>query len=198
MRYLTLAVLIGAAFSWTGCSITESRRALRVDPIGMDVPQAPPGDLMKIALGRVRDRSSYLKGIFTDKDNRLGNQGRDILKTHLSTTGRFAVMDREHLDEAAFESELSGVSQDLAGAEFLVTGAVTEFGRRVTGTKALGGLLGKSKTQTAYAKVSISLLDVRTSRVVHTVQGAGEVELSNSEVLGFGTRAGYDSHHQWQ
>ena len=148
---------------------------------------------MKITLGKVHDRSSYLRGIFTDNDNRLGNQTRDILKTHLATSDRFAVLDRENMDEAAFESELSETSRKLEGAEFLVTGAVTEFGRRVTGAKALGGLLGKSKTQTAYAKVSISLLDVRSSMVIRTFQGAGEVELSNAEILGFGSRAGYDS-----
>jgi len=36
-------------------------------------------------------------------------------------------------------------------------------------------------------------VDVLTSEVVYSVQGAGEYALSNREVLGFGGSAGYDS-----
>jgi curli biogenesis system outer membrane secretion channel CsgG len=45
----------------------------------------------------------------------------------------------------------------------------------------------------AYSKVSLNVVDVKTSAVVYSVQGAGEFDLSNREVLGFGTEAGYDS-----
>ncbi len=38
-----------------------------------------------------------------------------------------------------------------------------------------------------------SLVDVKTSEVVHSVQGAGEYALGAREVLGFGTTASYDS-----
>jgi curli biogenesis system outer membrane secretion channel CsgG len=36
-------------------------------------------------------------------------------------------------------------------------------------------------------------VDVLTSEVVYSVQGAGEYALSNREVVGFGGTAGYDS-----
>jgi curli biogenesis system outer membrane secretion channel CsgG len=49
------------------------------------------------------------------------------------------------------------------------------------------------ESQTAYSKVTINVVDVRTSRVVHSVQGAGEYALSNREVVGFGGTASYDS-----
>jgi len=45
----------------------------------------------------------------------------------------------------------------------------------------------------AYSKVTINVVDVRTSRVVFSAQGAGEYALSNREVIGFGGTAGYDS-----
>jgi len=38
-----------------------------------------------------------------------------------------------------------------------------------------------------------TVVDVRTSKVLRSFQGAGEYELSNGEVLGFGSRASYDS-----
>ena len=53
--------------------------------------------------------------------------------------------------------------------------------------------MGSGKAQIAYAKVSLYLVDVRTSEVVTSVQGAGEYSLSNREVLGFGGTASYDS-----
>ena len=41
--------------------------------------------------------------------------------------------------------------------------------------------------------VSINLVDVSTSRVIHSVQGAGEYALSDREIIGFGGTSGYDS-----
>jgi len=41
--------------------------------------------------------------------------------------------------------------------------------------------------------VNLKIVDVLTSEVVYSVQGAGEFELSNREVLGWGGTAGYDS-----
>ena len=74
-----------------------------------------------------------------------------------------------------------------------ISGQVTEFGRKTTGDKQLFGILGRGKKQVAYSKVSMNIVDVRTSRVVYSVQGAGEFLLSDREVVGFGSESGYDS-----
>ncbi len=76
---------------------------------------------------------------------------------------------------------------------FVVTGDVTEFGRKAIGDKQLFGLLGKGKSQIAYAKVTLNIVDVTTSEVVYSVQGAGEYSLSEREVIGFGSTASYDA-----
>ena len=55
------------------------------------------------------------------------------------------------------------------------------------------GILGRGKTQVAYAKVNLNIVNVRTSEVVFSSQGAGEYSLSNREVIGFGGTASYDS-----
>ena len=55
------------------------------------------------------------------------------------------------------------------------------------------GILGRGKTQVAYSKVSINVVNVLTSEVVFSVQGAGEYALSNREIIGFGGTASYDS-----
>lgn len=53
--------------------------------------------------------------------------------------------------------------------------------------------MGKGKSQVAYAKVNLNIVDVNSSEVVYSVQGAGEYSLSNREVIGFGGTASYDS-----
>ena len=45
----------------------------------------------------------------------------------------------------------------------------------------------------AYAKVALNVVDVRTSEIIYSVQGAGEYALSNREVIGFGGTASYDA-----
>ncbi|VFS49188.1 Putative lipoprotein NMB1126/NMB1164 precursor [Budvicia aquatica] len=75
----------------------------------------------------------------------------------------------------------------------MITGDVTEFGRKEVGDRQLFGLLGRGKSQIAYAKVNLNIVNVQTSEVVFSSQGAGEYELSNREVIGFGGTASYDS-----
>ena len=102
-------------------------------------------------------------------------------------------MDRDNLEEIAREAKLKGEVQALKGADFAITGDVVEFGRKEVGDRQLFGILGSGKQQVAYSKVTVNVVDVRTSEVVHSVQGAGEYSLSSREVLGFGGAAGYDS-----
>jgi curli biogenesis system outer membrane secretion channel CsgG len=75
----------------------------------------------------------------------------------------------------------------------VVTGDVTEFGRKEVGDQQLFGILGRGKEQIAYAKVSLNIVNISTSEVVYATQGAGEYSLSNREVIGFGGTASYDS-----
>ena len=74
-----------------------------------------------------------------------------------------------------------------------MTGDVTEFGRKEVGDQQLFGILGRGKQQIAYAKVSLNLVDVQTSAVVFSSQGAGEYSLSQREVIGFGGTSSYDA-----
>jgi curli biogenesis system outer membrane secretion channel CsgG len=41
--------------------------------------------------------------------------------------------------------------------------------------------------------VQVSIVDVRTSQVVFSEQGAGEYDLGSGDVLGFGSSASYDA-----
>jgi curli biogenesis system outer membrane secretion channel CsgG len=144
-------------------------------------------------VGKFDNRSSYMRGLFSDGVDRLGGQAKTILIGHLQETGRFNVVDRENMDEIAREAKIRGQQQTLKGADFALTGDVVEFGRKEVGDRQLFGILGSGKQQVAYSKVTVNVVNVLTSEVVYSVQGAGEYALSNREVLGFGGAAGYDS-----
>jgi curli biogenesis system outer membrane secretion channel CsgG len=151
------------------------------------------GPKSTLMVGKFDNRSSYLRGLFSDGVDRLGGQAKGILITHMQQTGRFNVVDRDNMEEIAREAGIKGQQQQLKGADFTVTGDVAEFGRKETGDIQLFGILGSGKRQVAYAKVNLNVVDVLTSEVVFSVQGAGEYALSNREALGFGGTSSYDS-----
>jgi curli biogenesis system outer membrane secretion channel CsgG len=190
-RTQLIIALIGTLFL-SGCATTESQRALIPQKVE-SYQDTHNGEKAVLVVGRFQNRSDYLQGIFSSNVDKLGNQAKTILKNHLHQTNRFGVVDRENMERLRKESALSGVEQSLTGAKFAVTGDVTEFGRKNTGDKQLFGILGKGKTQAAYAKVSLQVVDVSTSEIVYSTQGAGEYTLSNREVAGFGSTAAYDA-----
>lgn len=194
MKYAPQGLVLAAAIvvgSLTGCA-TETSRAVAVQQVE-SVNRPYSGVRAPIAVGKFDNRSSYMRGIFSDGVDRLGGQAKTILITHLQETNRFNVLDRDNMSEIQREAGIKGQAQRLKGADYVVTGDVTEFGRKEVGDHQLFGILGRGKTQIAYAKVALNIVNISTSEVVYSSQGAGEYALSNREVIGFGGTASYDS-----
>ncbi len=190
-RTILLLVLGALAVSVAGCA-TEAHRTVATETVA-SYGTTYSGPRYTLVVGNFQNRSSYMRGLFSDGTDRLGSQAKTILKTHLQETNRFVVVDRDNMDEISREAGIRGEKQNLKGAQVAITGDVTEFGRRETGDVQLFGILGAGKTQLAYAKVALNVVDVKTSEIIRSVQGAGEYELSNREVIGFGGTAGYDA-----
>lgn len=186
-----LAVAALAASTLAGCA-TESSQALAV-PTVASAARPYSGARALIAVGKFDNRSSFMRGIFSDGVDRLGGQAKTILIAHLQQTNRFNVLDRDNLQELKQEADFKKQGQSIKGADFVVTGDVTEFGRKEVGDHQLFGIMGRGKTQIAYAKVTLNIVNIATSEVVYSTQGAGEYSLSNREVLGFGGTASYDA-----
>ncbi len=188
---LGMVASVVAAMMLQACA-TESSRTLEVPKV---VSAGTPyqGVRSPVAVGKFDNRSSYLRGVFGNGTDQLGGQARTILVGHLQQSNRFTVLDRDNLSEISQEAKIAGSASALQGANYVITGDVTEFGRKEIGDKALFGLLGRGKSQIAYAKVGLNIVDVSTSVVVHSVQGSGEYSLSNREIIGFGGTASYDS-----
>ena len=184
LAFIMLAIL-------SGC-VNETHRAVEAEKVPTAfIPYSGPKFV--IVVGKFQNRSTYMQGIFSSGVDQLGSQAKTILKTHLQQSGRYIVVDRENMSEIAQEAQYRNVQQQIKGARVVLTGDVTEFGRRVTGDTQLFGILGYGKNQMAYSKVALNVVDVNTSEIVYSAQGAGEYALSNREVIGFGSTAGYDA-----
>jgi curli biogenesis system outer membrane secretion channel CsgG len=195
MHTRTAGALLSALIlsSLAGCA-TESSRAVAV-AIPTSATTAAPyvGPRALIAVGKFDNRSSFMRGVFSDGVDRLGGQSKTILIAQLQSTNRFNVLDRDNLNELKQEAGFKQQGQKIKGADFVITGDVTEFGRKEVGDQQLFGIMGRGKTQVAYAKVTLNVVNINTSEVVYSASGAGEYSLSNREVLGFGGTASYDS-----
>jgi curli biogenesis system outer membrane secretion channel CsgG len=191
MYRLIAVLLMFMATTLLGCA-TESSQALSASKVN-SAAVAYNGPKTTLVVGKFDNRSSFMRGLFSDGVDRLGGQAKTILITHLQQANRFLVMDRDNMKEIELESNLSGKTQKIKGADFVITGDVTEFGRKETGDQQLFGILGRGKTQVAYSKVSLNVVKAETSEVIFSTQGAGEYALSNREVVGFGGTASYDS-----
>jgi curli biogenesis system outer membrane secretion channel CsgG len=192
MKFLRSIMPCVVAFAALGGCATESSHSVKVEKVE-SAAAVYTGTRAYVSIGKFDNLSNYLRGVFSDGVDRLGSQAKTILTSHLQQSQRFAVLDRENLNETGQEAQLQGSSQKLKGAEYVVTGAVSEFGRKEVGDQQFFGVLGRGKTQIAYAKVTLNVVNSLTSEVVFSARGAGQFELSNREVLGFGGTSGYDA-----
>lgn len=145
----------------------------------------------KVAIARFSNETKYGRGFF-DKENedRLGKQAMDILSSKLVETDKFLLLERTDLEQISKEKEIANLKAMDIPADYLIVGSVTEFGRKTTSDV---GLFSRTKKQTAYAKVSIRLVDVRTSQIIYSEEGEGEAFVEAGTVLGMGNTAEYDA-----
>ena len=81
------------------------------------------------------------------------------------------MFERTDKDEIDSEKIISGLKNEGVGVEYLIIGSVSEFGRS---SDSEGRIFGRSKTQRAFAKVNVRLVDVSTGRIIYSEEGAGE------------------------
>ncbi len=112
-----------------------------------------------------------------------------MLASRLVLSGQFIVLERPDLAKVQREQVIAGAA-NLVGADTLVMGSVTEFGRSVSGKV---GFMSSTKVQLAKAKVDVRLVDVKTGQAYFSANGAGEASTEVGEVAGYGGRADYDA-----
>jgi curli biogenesis system outer membrane secretion channel CsgG len=159
-------------------------------PPVMTAPQ-PPVLKRKIAIGRFSNSTNYGRALLGDgQKDPLAEQASDMLMSRLVDTGQFIVLERSDLDAVKGEAKITGGTTQLVGADALIVGSVTQFGRKTEGEV---GFLSSTKKQTASATVEIRLVDTKTGVAFFSTTGTGNSAVEAGEVAGFGSRAAYDS-----
>lgn len=147
----------------------------------------------KVAIGRFTNETEYGKGLFYDKENDpMGKQALDILSAKLAASEKFLLLERNDLAALLEEANRNGQSsQQAIGADYMIIGSITEFGRKTTSqTKVFSA----SKTQTVEAAVNLRLIDVTTGQIIFSDEGKGAAEITTkSSFVGTGGHAGYDA-----
>lgn len=144
----------------------------------------------KIALGRITNETTYGKSLLRDdQGDPLGKQVSDMLAKAIRESNQFTVLERTDIASLEKEAKLTGNSFKAVGADVLVIGSVTEFGRKTLGTS---GFLSHTKKQVAFAKMDIRLVDTSNGLVIASFSGAGEASTASGAILGYGSNATYD------
>lgn len=142
----------------------------------------------KVAIGRFTNETQYAKGLFYDKENDpMRKQALDILSSKLAASGKFILLERDDLDVLVAEA---GSSMDKIGADFIILGSITEFGRKAEGEQKV---FSSTKTQTAEAGVSIRLVEAATGLIIYSDEAKGYAETTTKQTMGIGGTAGYDA-----
>ena len=119
----------------------------------------------------------------------MGKQALDILSAKLAASGKFILLERGDLASLLEESKNGGTSLSTIGADYLIIGSITQFGRKNTGKS---GVFSTTKTQTVEAAVSIRLVDVSSGLIIYSDEAKGTAELTTKTTMGVGGKADYD------
>jgi|TARA_B110000879_G_scaffold209824_1_gene298471 curli biogenesis system outer membrane secretion channel CsgG len=144
----------------------------------------------KVAIARfTNETQSGNSFLVNDNDDRIGKQASDILSARLADTGYFLMFERMDSEKTSAEQMLAGLKESGVSVDYLIIGSVSEFGRS---TESDTGVFSRKKTQKAYAKVNVRLIEVSSGRIIHAEEGAGEATSETKKTLGAGSSAGYD------
>ncbi|MBP3246418.1 MAG: penicillin-binding protein activator LpoB [Prevotella sp.] len=184
-------VLVMLLFSF--CNFVQAQRKVEIaEPVNKDVADSGQRVIKrKVAIGRFSNETQYAKGIFYDKENDpMGKQALDILSAKLAASGKFLLLERSDIASLLEEATKSDNGLATIGADYMIIGSITEFGRKNVGKS---GVFGNTKSQIVEAAVAIRLVDVSTGLIIYSDEGKGMAELTTRTTMGIGGKADYDA-----
>ncbi|WP_419765302.1 MAG: CsgG/HfaB family protein [Arcobacter sp.] len=196
LKYTKIATSIVTLSILTGCStvtpnIVNISKPTAVQP-NIIVKKEEPVLKRKVAIARFGNEAQYGKSALFGLNNTYNaeKQATDILSAKLANSGKFVLLERDDLSKINNELKTQNLSSLNIGANYLIVGSVSEFGRKnISDT----GVFSRTKIQSAYAKVSVRLIDVKTGQIIFAQEGAGEAKSEAGTAFGVGKHVGYDS-----
>ena len=189
--FITSLVLLFSGCSTTTPQIVKVEKATINQP-EINKPMNSPTLKRKVAIARFGNEAQYGKSALFGVNNNYNaeKQATDILSAKLAQSGKFILLERNDIDKINNETNTYNLESLKIGSDYLIVGSVTEFGRKnISDT----GVFSRSKTQAAYAKVSVRLIDVKTGQIIFAQEGAGESKSEAGTAFGVGKHVGYDS-----
>ena len=183
--------MMTAALLFSGLAVQAQRKTVVTEPVVQEAQQEGMTIKRKVAIGRFSNETQYAKGIFYDKENDpMGKQALDILSAKLAASGKFLLLERSDLATLLEEAKKGEGDLSTIGADYMIIGSITEFGRKNTGKS---GVFTNTTVQTVEAAVAIRLVDVSTGLIIYSDEGKGIAEITNKTTMGVGGKAGYDA-----
>ena len=183
-------ILTGAMLLMT-LTASAQRKTEIVEPTTTGVQDDAMVLKRKVAIGRFTNETQYAKGIFYDKENDpMGKQALDILSAKLAASNKFLLLERGDLNSLLEECNKGENVAATLGADYMIVGSITEFGRKNTGKNRV---FSSEKTQTVEAAVSIRLVDVSTGLIIYSDEAKGSAEITTKTTMGVGGQASYDA-----
>jgi curli biogenesis system outer membrane secretion channel CsgG len=195
MKYpLTIICLCFLLFG--GCANFQSEQAqktLSITPVSSaPVVDEALGLKKKVAIGRFTNESRMANSFLntgSDTKARMSKAATDILTAKLAMTNRYLLIERQDDMAISNEQQIADIQGYKIPADYLILGSISEFGRNTSGNV---GLIDRTKKQTAYAKVTLRLVDTRNGMIIFGQEGSGEASSQVGTVLGMGSQAGFD------
>lgn len=124
---------------------------------------------------------------------RLGQGAADILTTEMVKMGSMEMFERDRLASVLKEQNLGASGRvdpataakigKIIGVQYIITGAVTEYGRSTSGGGGGGVRVGKTDYSST---VDIRMVDAVSGRIVFADSGSHTISSMNVKVFGFG------------
>ena len=86
-------LLISLATLTLSACVQEGSRTLPIQKVE-SAARPYAGVRVPVSVGKFDNRSSFMRGVFSNNEDRMGSQAQTILVTHLQQSQRFGVLDR--------------------------------------------------------------------------------------------------------
>ncbi|MCK9308720.1 MAG: curli production assembly/transport component CsgG [Candidatus Cloacimonetes bacterium] len=192
----TIVILFLSLLVLGGCASYQSQKpqkTLSITPItSIPVVDEAVSLKKKVAIGRFTNESRLANSFLnegSDTKERMSKAATDILTAKLAMTNRYLLIERQDDMAVSNEQQIADIQSYKIPADYLILGSISEFGRNTSGNV---GLIDRTKKQTAYAKVTLRLVDTRNGMIIFGQEGSGEASSEVGTVLGMGSQAGFD------
>src|SRR5574344_597965 len=121
----------------TGCATTSPEivniaKPTVVKPNISTIKKDEPSLKRKVAIARFGNEAQYGKSALFGLNNNYNaeKQATDILSAKLTNSGKFILLERDDFDKIQKEITNHNVESLNIGADYLIVGSVSEFGRK--------------------------------------------------------------------